>query len=174
VRIARTNDLDGRTLREIRALLDAAFEGPLSAEDWEHALGGVHFIVESDGEILAHASVVARSLETPGRLWRTGYVEAVATRPDVQGRGHGTTVMRAVGEHIDESYELGSLSTGEDGFYEGLGWQHWRGRTGVRTDDGVELTPWEDDTVMVLLTDASAAIDLTEPITCEWRCGDVW
>ena len=174
MRIARTNELDDRTLRAIRALLDAAFEGRLSDEDWDHALGGVHFVVEDGDEILAHASVVPRSLETSGRIWRTGYVEAVATRPDVQHRGHGTAVMRAAGEHIRQTYELGSLSTGEDDFYERLGWQHWRGDTGVRTRDGLELTPWENGTVMVLLTQASADIDLSATISCEWRPGDVW
>lgn len=186
LRVARTDELSGPTLAAIRKLLDAAFErerpsparpvpSGFSDDDWDHVLGGVHFFLDASRDIVAHASVVPRALETGGRLWRTGYVEAVATRPDVQGRGHATAVMRAVNEHIVAAYELGALSTGEDDFYERLGWQLWRGMTGVRTDGGVELTPWEDDTVMVLLTAASTdTIDLSGLITCDWRTGDVW
>ena len=174
LRTARTEELDEATLSALRDLFEAAFDNDFGDENWDHAIGGVHFILSDDGTILAHASVVRRELETRERMWRTGFVEAVATRPDVQGRGHGTTVMRAAGEHINEAYELGSLSTGENTFYERLAWQTWRGETGVRTEQGTDMTPWEKGCVMVLLTSASAQIDLTGPITCEWRPGDVW
>jgi aminoglycoside 2'-N-acetyltransferase I len=173
LRVARTKELDDRTLTALRELLEAAFD-ELGDENWEHTIGGVHFLLEDDGSILAHASVVPRELETRERMWPTGFVEAVATRPDVEGRGYGTTVMRAAGAHIHEAYDLGSLSTGENAFYERLGWQTWRGDTGVRTDQGTHMTPREKGCVMVLLADASADIDLTGPITCEWRPGDVW
>lgn len=174
LRVARTDELAQPTLSALRELFEAAFDNDFGDENWEHALGGVHFILEDGGSILAHASVVPRELETRERMWRTGFVEAVAARPDAQRSGHGTMVMRAAGEHINAAYELGSLSTGENAFYERLGWQTWRGDTGVRTDQGIDMTPWEKGCVMVLLTDASAAIDLTGPITCEWRPGDVW
>lgn len=174
LRTARTDELDERTLEAIRVLLVAAFKEGFPEADWNHALGGVHLFLEDGEHIVSHASVVPRELETRERRWRTGFVEAVATRPDAQGRGHGTTVMRAAGDHIRTSYELGSLSTGEHAFYERLGWRRWRGTTGVRMDDGPTLTPLEDDGVMVLLTEASATIDVTGLITCEWRPGDVW
>ena len=174
LRVARTDELDPPTLSALRELFEDAFDNDFGDENWDHALGGVHFILEDGGSILAHASVVPRELATRERLWRTGFVEAVAARPDVQRSGYGTTVMRAAGEHIQKAYELGSLSTGENAFYERLGWQTWRGDTGVRTEQGTDMTPWEKGCVMVLLTDASAQIDLTGPITCEWRPGDVW
>jgi aminoglycoside 2'-N-acetyltransferase I len=173
LRVARTEELDDRTLSALHELLETAFD-EFGDENWEHAIGGAHFLLEDAGAILSHACVVPRLLETRERTWRTGFVEAVATRPDVEGRGHGTTVMRAAGVHINEAYELGSLSTGENEFYERLGWQTWRGDTGVRTDRGTDMTPWEKGCVMVLLTNASAALDLTGAITCEWRPGDVW
>ena len=44
----------------------------------------------------SYASVVPRELQVHGHSLRTGYVEAVATRVDVQGRGHGTRLMRAM------------------------------------------------------------------------------
>ena len=79
--------------------MDVAFgtgEEAFGDDDWAHALGGRHFVLDVDGEILGHASVVERVLEIGGRPLRTGYVEAVATHPRVQGRGHGSAVMAAV------------------------------------------------------------------------------
>ena len=81
--------------------------------DWAHALGGVHVVVELDGEILAHAAVVERELQMAGDPIRTGYVEAVATTPRRQGEGLGTVAMREVNAIIRERFELGALGTGE-------------------------------------------------------------
>ena len=39
---ASTADLSEPFLRDIRALLDSAFEGDFNDHDWDHALGGVH------------------------------------------------------------------------------------------------------------------------------------
>lgn len=178
VREVGSDELTGADVAEIRALLDAAFgddpEEAFTDEDWDHALGGRHFLVEVDGEVVAHAAVVPRELHVDGRPIRTGYVEAVATDPRRQGGGSGTAVMRAAGDHIRRSYELGALGTGLHHFYERLGWRTWRGPTSVRTDTGDRPTPDEDGYVMVLTTDATESIDLTAPISCEWRPGDVW
>ena len=83
---------------------------------------------------MAHGSVVARELHTNGHRLATGYVEAVATLPVRQRRGHGSALMRAIGEHIDQMFELGALDTGIAGFYERFGWIVWEGPTFVRMD----------------------------------------
>jgi aminoglycoside 2'-N-acetyltransferase I len=73
-------------LAAIRDLLDAAFgqedEERFSDDDWDHALGGTHFVLEQDGLVVAHASVVERELHVDGRPVRTGHVGAVETAPD--------------------------------------------------------------------------------------------
>ncbi|HEY8635733.1 MAG TPA: GNAT family N-acetyltransferase, partial [Candidatus Limnocylindrales bacterium] len=78
-------DLTTSEVALIRTLLWAAFppgdEG-MTEDDWKHSLGGTHFVLELDGEIVAHASVVERELHVGGKPLRTGYVEAVATAPD--------------------------------------------------------------------------------------------
>jgi aminoglycoside 2'-N-acetyltransferase I len=162
----------------IREMLVAAFgddeEERFDDDDWEHALGGIHVVLDAGGAIVAHAAVVERELHIDGRPLRTGYVEAVATAPDRQRRGFGTTVMRAVGEHITEHYELGALGTGSHGFYERLGWRTWRGPSSVRIVDGERPTRDEDGYIMVLTTPATRDLDITLPISCEWRPGDVW
>ena len=131
-------------------------------------------MLEVDGEIVTHASVVERELQVNSRPLRTGYVEAVATAPGRQGRGYGSAVMEDLTSFIRERFELGALGTGEHRFYERFGWQTWTGPTSVRTADGPIRTPDEDGYVMVLRTPASPPLDPTAPISCEWRPGDVW
>jgi aminoglycoside 2'-N-acetyltransferase I len=91
----------------------------------------------------------------------TGYVEAVATAPDLQRRGHGTAVMSEVNAYVAEAFEIGALGTGSHGFYERLGWQTWRGPSHVRRDTGLERTPAEDGYILVLVTRSSP--HLTSP-----------
>jgi aminoglycoside 2'-N-acetyltransferase I len=129
VRLRRlaTDDLTPREVSEIRSVLDAAFgdddEERFTDEDWDHAVGGLHVVLDIDGEIVAHGSLVERTLEIDHRPVRTGYVEAVATAPGRQGRGHGTSVTRAIGDEILARFELGALGTGSHGFYARLGWE---------------------------------------------------
>jgi aminoglycoside 2'-N-acetyltransferase I len=172
-----TSQLTAAEVRAIRALLWAAFpsgDEAFTEDDWRHAIGGLHFVLERDGRVLAHASVVERQLHVGGQPVQAGYVEAVATDPDQQGRGLGTRVMRDVTSYIRERFELGALGTGSHHFYERLGWVAWRGPTSVRTDAGTHRTPGEDGYILVLPTPSSPPLDPTAPISCEWRPGAVW
>ena len=49
----------------IRTLLDLAYEGDFSSEDWEHTFGGKYFIGYLGDTIIAHGSVVPRSEAIP-------------------------------------------------------------------------------------------------------------
>lgn len=175
--VVKTDRLAGHDLTAMRALFDEAWSGDeaFSDDDWDHALGGTHFLIRSsDGSVLSHASVVDRLLEADGRSLRTGYVEGVATRAEHRGRGLATAVMQAAGSFIDEHHELGALGTSLFSFYERLGWERWRGPTGVRTERGMVPTPDEDGFVMVRLTPATRDLDLSALLTCDRRPGDVW
>jgi aminoglycoside 2'-N-acetyltransferase I len=162
----------------IRALMSAAFgadeEERFSDDDWQHALGGVHFVLELDGEIVAHAAVVERAIRVGDLPLRTGYVEAVATDPARQGIGLGSIVMIDVTEYIRERFDLGGLGTGRQSFYARLGWKVWAGPSSVRTADGDQPTPDVDGFIMVLATPTTPPLDLAAPISCDWRPGDVW
>jgi aminoglycoside 2'-N-acetyltransferase I len=162
----------------VRALLWAAFgteeDERFTEDDWDHATGGVHFVLELGDLIVAHAAVVERRITIDERSLRTGYVEAVATAPDHQREGHGSRLMRAVGRHIDARYELGVLGTGAHHFYERLGWTTWRGPAFVRTDAGLVPTADDHGFIMVLRTRATPPLEPGAPISCAWRSGDVW
>jgi aminoglycoside 2'-N-acetyltransferase I len=178
LRVLRTPDLTDMEIAGIRRLMLDAFgtdeEDAFTDDDWAHSIGGLHFVLDIDGEIVTHASLVERELHIGDRPLRTGYVEAVATSPGYEGRGHGSQVMEAVAGHIRGGYELGGLGSERHHFYERLGWETWRGPTFVRGADGPERTPEEDGYILVLRTPASPPFDLAETISCEWRVGDVW
>ncbi|HEV8572907.1 MAG TPA: GNAT family N-acetyltransferase [Actinomycetota bacterium] len=177
VRRLASDELSKEEVAALRELFGAAWGGnsdEFTDEDWDHALGGLHFILEEGGALVAHASVVERELHTSGHILATGYVEAVATWPIHQRRGHGSALMRDVDEHIDETFQLGALDTGSSAFYERLGWVVWNGPTFVRTNSGLIRTPQEDGNVLVRLTPTSPELDLWAPISCDWRPGDVW
>jgi aminoglycoside 2'-N-acetyltransferase I len=177
VRRLSSADLRPDEVATLRELFGAAWghDGDeFTDEDWGHAIGGLHFILEEGDMFVAHASVVERKLHTSGHRLATGYVEAVATWPAHQGRGQGTALMREVNEYIDQTFQLGALATGSAAFYERLGWMAWKGPTSVRTESGLVRTAEEDGNVLVRMTPTSPELDLSAPISCDWRPGDVW
>jgi aminoglycoside 2'-N-acetyltransferase I len=173
-----TDALAASEIVAIRSIMVAAFgsdeDERFTDDDWAHAVGGTHFVLDLDGSIVAHASVVEREIQVAGRPLRTGYVEAVATAPEHQGAGFGSLVMADANTYISERFELGVLGTGRFHFYERLGWMRWAGPSSVRVDDGSHPTPDDDGYIMVLATPASPPLDPLAPISCEWRPGDVW
>jgi aminoglycoside 2'-N-acetyltransferase I len=84
--------------------------------------------------------------------------------------------MAEAGEVVREGYELGALAdgTGIPGFYQRLGWEVWQGPTWVAGPKGLERTGDEDGSVLVLRTPVTGDLDLTGPLVCDWRAGDVW
>lgn len=176
LRELRTADLAPADLAALRALFSAAWPGgAFDEDDVQHALGGWHWIAEVDGRIASHAAVVERELHVAGRPLRTGYLEAVATHPAEEGRGLGSVVVAAAGAHVRAQFELGALSTSRISFYERLGWERWLGPTSVRLPDGsIERTPDDDDGILILRTRTTPPLDLSAPISCDRRSGDVW
>ncbi|MDX2703906.1 GNAT family N-acetyltransferase [Streptomyces sp. PA03-6a] len=174
VTVAHTADLDAAVLGAARSLLDAAFEGGLSDADWEHALGGMHALVWEDGGLVGHAALVQRRLLHGGRALRAGYLEAVGVRADHRGRGHGAALMDALERLVRGAHDLGALAAadGAAAFYTARGWRPWRGPTAALTPDGVVRTPEDDDCVLVL--PGPAPLDLSGPLICDWRDGDLW
>jgi aminoglycoside 2'-N-acetyltransferase I len=176
VRGATTAELSAVELEAVRRLLFAAFAGRFDAHDWEHTLGGLHVLATEDGQVVAHGAVVARVLTVGDREVATGYVEGVATRADRRGLGLATRVMREVGRVIEHDHQLGALSDGTriPGFYQRLGWETWQGPTWAAGPRGPERTADDDGSILVLRTPATAELDLTAPLTCDWRPGDIW
>lgn len=169
-----TAELTPSEAARIRTLLDEAFEGRFTDALWGQALGGVHFFVDEEGVPISHASVVPRRLAVRDREINTGYVEAVGTRPRDRGKGLARSVLAAARRHIADTYELGALHSVLPTFYVHLGWERWRGPTFVRTDSGLVRTHADDGCIHIWRVAAAGALDLDDPISCEWRPGFVW
>jgi aminoglycoside 2'-N-acetyltransferase I len=177
IRACATDDLAPAEIRDLRRLLRGAFEddeGGFTEHDWQHGLGGLHFLAQLDGRIVGHAAVGRRPIGIGERILRAGYVEAVAVARDLRRRGVGSALMRAANERIAQAFEIGVLATGSPSFYERIGWEVWRGPSFVREADGLRPTPDEDGFILVLRTPATPPLDVTAPITCDPRPGDDW
>src|SRR6188472_979479 len=138
--IAHTADLDPALLVAVRTLLDAAFEGDFSDDDWEHALGGVHALAWEGPELVGHAAVVQRRLLHGGRALRAGYVEGVGVRADRRGRGHGGALMDALEHVARRAYDVAALGATDEAaqFYAARGWQLWLGPSSALTPCGIQ------------------------------------
>ena len=173
---AHTADLDAATLEATRALLFDVFVGDdaMTEEDWDHCLGGIHAMVREGDQVIAHAAVVQRQLVHGGAALRCGYVEGVAVRSDRRRGGHGAAVMAECERVIRGAYDLGALGTTDMAvrFYEGRGWQVWRGALSALTLDGLVPTPDEQGGIYVLA--AAAPLDLEGELACDFRAGELW
>lgn len=171
---AHTADVGPDVLAAARALLFDVFAPDMTEDDWEHALGGIHALAWEDGELVGHASVVARRMPHGGQALRTGYVEGVGVRADRRGRGYGGALMDRIERVIRGAYELGALGSTDEAvpFYTRRGWTRWRGPSSALTPDGVRRTAAEDGWIFVL--PLARRLDLDGPLTCDWRDGDAW
>jgi aminoglycoside 2'-N-acetyltransferase I len=121
---------------------------------------------DDDGAPLAHACVAWVPITIGETVLRAGYLEDVATRADVRGRGIGAAVVTATHPLIRVEAQIGFLATGSQRFYERLGWLRWRGPSSVFELDGtLTPTPEEDGYLMALTFPETPPLQLDLPIT---------
>ncbi|WP_425550704.1 GNAT family N-acetyltransferase [Actinoallomurus liliacearum] len=174
LRTAHTGELDVALLKTVRAFLEDVFEGDLSDQDWDHALGGMHVLAWEGSELVGHASLVQRRLLHDRRALRTGYVECVGVRADRRRHGYGAIVMDALERLLRGAYELGALGASDRAvrFYQARGWKAWQGPTSVLTPTGIRRTADQDGAVHVL--PLGAPLDLAGELISDWREGAAW
>ena len=132
----------------------------------------VHVLGYAGERLVAHALWLTRRLQVGVGPWfEAAYVEGVATHADFRRQGYGSAVMRRLQEEIG-GFDLGALSPSEPGWYERLGWERWRGPLCIVKDGIAELTP--DECVLIYRTPRTCALDLTAPLTGEWRPFEPW
>lgn len=176
LRTAHTFELDPATLGEIRVLLDDAFDGAFSEEDWTHGLGGVHVLVrDGTGALVAHGSVIQRRLTHAGRSYRVGYVEAVGVRADRRGDGLGGRVLEVLERVVARAYDIGALSASDAGarLYVSRGWHQWPGQVEALSPDGVVRLPQEEGTTYLWPVPDRELPSTEAALIFDWRDGDV-
>jgi aminoglycoside 2'-N-acetyltransferase I len=171
IEIVATEALSDADLDEVRQLCTEAY-----AEDFAPILErlgpGHHVLGRRKGNLVSHAMWVTRMLQ-PTSLpeLRTAYVEALATAPAFQKRGYATEVLRRLEREIQD-FDLAALSPFDAAFYSRLGWVSWKGPLLIRRGRVLELTP--DEALMVLQLPKTPPLDLEEPVSAEWRRGELW
>ncbi len=132
-----------------------------------------HVLGFHNGSLVSHALWVTRYLQVgTGPLLRTAYVEAVATEEAYRNRGFATAIMQRLADEIQD-FDLVALSPFSVAYYGRLGWELWRGPLFIRTEDGLLPSP-ADEEVMILRLPQTPALDLQQPLSAEWREGELW
>lgn len=172
--VRHTAHLSARTRAALRDLLGTVYGDDFSADDWDHALGGLHTLAHLEGRLVGHAALVQRAFVVGDLPRRVGYLEAMGVHPAVQRRGIGGAILRRVNLQVRRGYGFGALSASDEGLglYRAGGWEVWRGPLGVMTPGGRVATPEEEGGVLVYAP--AGHPDLTLPLTCDFRSGDVW
>jgi ribosomal protein S18 acetylase RimI-like enzyme len=170
VRLA-TTALPPETRAALIDLCDAAYQEPIAP--YLEAIGpGEHLLGMRAGVLVSHLMWVTRWLQPHGLApLRTAYVEVVATAPHAQRRGYVTRLLEAFAQHVQD-FDLAALCPATEAIYARRGWRHWRGPLAVRHEG--RLVPTDDEHIMVLALPRTPALDDTQPLSIEWRPGEVW
>lgn len=179
VRTVQSDDASDSDLCAAEQLVKQSFGAGFRDNDWHHGLGGTHVLVnDATSTLLGHAAVVSRLIRHGTTALRAGYVEAVAVRSDLQGRGLGRVVMDHVESVVHADYQLGALNAIDTAvpFYLHRGWTLWTGATAAinRAGDIIETTDPEDRIMLLSSTLHSRELDQNAVLTCDWRAGDLW
>ena len=178
-------DLAPRMLTSILDLCRRAYGEDL-AHLFDAYTADAHVVALRGDTPVSHAMTVTRWLQAGnGPLLRTAYVELVATAPEFQGRGLATAVMERLGRAIAaDGYDLGGLCPADTRLYGHLGWEYWQGPLFIRPPDPPEpeqepppsaLIPTPEERVMILRLPHTPPLDLTQPLSAEWRAGgELW
>jgi GNAT superfamily N-acetyltransferase len=176
IQTQRTAELDDARRKAIIRLCVEAHQEP----DFENLFlylppDGLHIVAYLDERLVSHAVVTTRWMQPEGQaILKCAYVDAVATAPDVQGRGYGSAVMRHLADVIASDYEIAGLET-EDKihFYTQVGWEEWRGTLAGRGENG-DLTYTPDQKgIMILHLPRTPALNLDGLLTIEIS-GRIW
>ena len=156
VRRREREDFTPLELQNLLTWLEAAYDEPAGSwrfAHWAEIGPGPHYLIEEDGELVAHACVAFGALQAGDLALTAAFVEDVAARADRRREGLATLVMQTLQRDLGAPGQLGVLCTGTPAFYEPLGWERWRGPTSVREPHGaITATPEEDGNVFILRT----------------------
>ncbi|MBK1654459.1 GNAT family N-acetyltransferase [Allochromatium vinosum] len=164
--------LSDKQRKEILDVCSRAYE-----EDFSPYLAlldnATHLIAYLGTELVSHAAWVPRELRLQGKCpLHTAYVEAVATLPEHQRKGYGSTVLAAIPPLIWE-FDIAALSPSEAPYYAKLGWVLWKGPLAYLHNAQEIETP--DEEVMVYrLPKTPQELDINAKLVTDWRPGEIW
>ena len=100
-------------------------------------------------------------------------VEAVATDPMHERRVFASAVMRTLVSRV-AGFQLAALCPSDHGqaLYRRLGWEAWMGPLSIR--QGMDVVETPEESVMIYRLPLSPPLDPGEPLSAEWRPGELW
>ena len=118
---------DGRAIADVVA---AAFGSPAEARLVEALRASSSFVAEwslvaeLDGRVVGHVMVSYAALRDDATEHRIASLAPLAVGPDVQGRGIGSALVRAVTARVDEDGEPLVVLEGSPSYYGRFGFEH--------------------------------------------------
>ncbi len=171
IKVIHSKTLSEDLRNEIISLCNRAYEEDMRAL-FETFSNATHVLGYYDELLVCHALWVTRQLQAENDPpMRTAYVEAVATEAMYRNRGFASSIMKYLINEIQD-YELAALSPFSVEYYERLGWELWRGELSIRTSEGLVRTP--DEEVMIFRLPKTPVLNITTPLSAEWREGELW
>ena len=171
IKVVHSKMLSEDLRNEIISLCNRAYEEDMR-ELFETFINATHVLGYYDELLVCHALWVTRHLQAENYPpMRTAYVEAVATEAMYRKRGFASSIMKYLINEIQD-YELAALSPFSVEYYERLGWEFWRGELSIRTGEGLVRTP--DEEVMIFRLPKTPSLNVNDPLSAEWREGEVW
>jgi aminoglycoside 2'-N-acetyltransferase I len=173
IHVRSSAGLSVQTRDEILALCNRAYGEDLRTA-FDAFVEPTHVLATVEGTIVSHALWVTRWLAPGGSApLRTAYVEAVATDPVHERRGFASAVMHTLVSRVG-TFQLAALCPSDRGqaLYSRLGWETWIGPLSIREDADVIETP--EESVMFCRLPWSPPLNLAEPLSAEWRPGELW
>lgn len=171
--VTRNKETDNTQLEICRSVLNEAFDGDFSEEDWSHTFGGIRFLGFLEKRLIAHGSVVPRTIWMDAIETKVGYVEGIAVEKSYWRRGFGSLLISEITAFCRAEYPISMLSTGEKEFYRKQGWVDFLGESYVK-ENGIEIRTKEEDEGLMVLLGALSSLSIPRKVVCETRDGDFW
>ena len=171
--VNRYKETDNTQLEICRNVLNEAFDGDFSEEDWSHTFGGIRFLGFLEKRLIAHGSVVPRKIWIDATETKAGYVEGIAVEKSYWRRGFGSSLISEITAFCRAEFPISMLSTGEKEFYRKHGWVDFPGESFVSVN-GIEIRTEEEDEGLMVLLGALSSFSIPRKVVCETRTGDFW
>lgn len=173
VDVRRTEHLTRAERTELRDMLVTSFGERYDETSWQHCLGGIHYLLRQENQLVSHGALVPRRFRQGDRVVEGVYGESMATLPALRHHGLGSVVVAMATAEIRLHHPIGVFAAGRYEFYERLGWRKWRGPTFVSTAQGPRPAAPARGAVMFRLP-LHSDLDPDADLTTDWRDGDIW
>jgi aminoglycoside 2'-N-acetyltransferase I len=165
--------LTNKEYAEIIALTTQAFERDYTPY-MEMFTNPTHILGRLNGKLVSYVAFITRWLQMGNKpLMRAAYIEGLAADLEYRNKGFASQIMNRAAAEIQD-FDIAALSTGSHGFYERLGWKIWEGPLYARKEIELIAMPEEQGCVMVYALPKTPPLDITAPLSIEWRALEPW